>query len=198
MTVQEEKNYWNSIAESPDVQAAISDPNIKFGDCLNAILEGIDTAKNGTIVEIGSGMGRFVISISAMWQTARVIGVDISKKMNKLAKKTAKNNGAWGNYDFVKCDGRTIPLKDNEADAVYSILVFEHIPNDAKEQYIKEAARVLHQGGIFRFQFVENDQTYGIGRDEITTMCEYAGFEVEKIDSELVQQNWVWVTGYKT
>lgn len=192
MTQPEEKKYWNNLAKDHSLQSNhIIAGTVTIDDCLKAIVPELKIIEQTTILEIGSGIGRMTIPIAAEFPDAKVIGLDIAKKLIKLAPKHER-------VAYVEGDGRTLPFEHGTLSGIYTMAVFQHIPNDAKEAYIKEAARVLIQGGVFRVQFVEDAESgplsYGISRDEIMLMCEYAGMAVDKVETELIEPNWVWVT----
>jgi SAM-dependent methyltransferase len=53
------------------------------------------------------------------------------------------------NFDVRIIDARKISLPDASQDRVYSVSVFEHIPNMGDREALQEVARVLRPGGIF-------------------------------------------------
>ena len=133
--VELEKAFWDTNALDKDVDKKyISD--ISTEDCLND-LQGMF----GEVLEIGCGVGRLMKK--GYW------GIDISTNMQEIANTRKPECG------FKHCDGRTIPFDDDSFDSVYCYLVFQHIPKDAVDGYIKEAYRVLKKGGTFIFQWIE-------------------------------------------
>lgn len=202
MNIDTEKEYWARASKDKELDVKyISDIDTEVClDGLSPISSVFEYTRNGTlnILDIGCGVGRLAIPIANRYIDFKVCGVDISPEMLKIANKRAKKTK---NFETKLCDGRTIPYPDASFMAVYSMLMFQHIPNEAKDGYIKEAARVLQQGGVFRFQFVpeaeEGPVSYGASIDEVTTMCEYAGFKVDQIDKGLVHPQWTWITAIK-
>lgn len=203
MSVKEEKQYWEQAAASDNVMDNyIIDKAVTIEQCLDAILPEISSAKTGTIIEIGCGVGRLALPIAKLWDQATVIGIDISPSMIKLAKQASKAMGGQDNVSFLVGNGRTLKAADESVAAVYSMVTFQHIPNDAKEGYIREAARVLQPGGVLRFQIVEDAETglvsYGSTREEVAAMCENAGLVIERMHHELIHPQWSWITAVKT
>lgn len=136
--VQEEKDYWNNNAKDSQVDLKyISD--ISTEDCLLDLQE-----LEGKTLEIGCGVGRLM--------KKGYYGIDISEEMLKIAKERRPD------CNFKLSDGRTIPYADETFDSVYSYLVFQHLPLDAVESYIKEAHRVLKKNGLFVFQWIMGDE----------------------------------------
>jgi len=174
-----EKNYWNEAASDPDVgNKYICD--LKDKDCLEAI-----GALHGRVLEIGCGIGRLM--------KQNYYGIDISEKMIAMAK-----NKKPGSQFFVS-NGRKIPFEKGYFDAVYCVLVFQHIPFDAVSGYIKEAARVLKNEGKFIFQFIEGEEDARFSKHhslkEILKVLEENGFDLKKtlVKKKLVHKQWTWV-----
>lgn len=98
------------------------------------------------VVDLGSGAGfdAFIVSRN-VGDSGKVIGVDLSIDMIKLAKKNAKK-GNYSNVEFLKGDIEALPLGDNLADHVISNCVINLSLN--KDKVYQEAFRVLKKGGI--------------------------------------------------
>lgn len=191
--VAEEKAYWDKAAQDPNVATEyIAD--VDADKCLAAITPHL---KPGKVLEIGCGIGRLTSEL-AMSRGGFVYGIDISQKMLQLADK----NTAWKTYTtYRQCDGRTIPFEDDFFESVYSMLVFQHIPDDAKIGYIKETYRVLKPGGTFRMQFVEGSHHSAMNHNTILAnmviWLNEAGFDVAEWESGLIYPEWTWITGVK-
>lgn len=177
-----EKNYWNTASNHPDVEQKyicdIGDHERKkaLGDM------------DGRVLEIGCGIGRL---LKPHW-----FGIDISQKMLNIA----KNLKPICNYQVN--DGRTIPHEDEYFDHVYCVLVFQHIPFEGVESYIKEAARVLKDEGTFRFQFIEGDEDAPFSKHhdlkKIKKSLKDAGLTVTKVKKGFGHDSWTWVHSQKT
>lgn len=100
-------------------------------------------------VEIGCGLGRICAALSETFD--RVIGVDLSTEMVRQARERVRNP----NVDFRHSDGLSLPgVDDASADLVVTFTVFQHAPNRSVIQAnIREAARVLRDGGVFAVQW---------------------------------------------
>ena len=110
--------------------------------------EGITNA-----LEIGCGLGRLLKQLDGI----DVHGIDASKSMLAEAKNYApKATVKW-------CDGSgSIPYEDECFDFVFSIIVFQHIPDTAAVQrYLTEAHRVLRPGGRLHFQVLDHEMGRG-------------------------------------
>jgi SAM-dependent methyltransferase len=101
------------------------------------------------VVEIGCGIGRM-----SEWfarEFGLVEAVDVSPVMIERARRRLRT---FPNITFHAGNGSDLaPIADSSADLVFSYIVFQHIPSqEAIEGYVRDAARVLKDGGAFKFQ----------------------------------------------
>ena len=95
----------------------------------------------GTCVEIGCGAGRLTSALALDFD--RVVGLDVSSDMLERAARVVP-----ANVELEQVDGSRIPLGDNEADAVFSVHVLQHLETwHDVVAYLGEANRVLRTGG---------------------------------------------------
>jgi SAM-dependent methyltransferase len=113
---------------------------------LTEILDGLDRAwlQQAHVLEVGCGPGRLLAHIAPL--VTSVSGVDISGEMITLARERLR---PWPNVTVAKNDGRTLAaFPDGAFDFVYSVNVFQHIPDRTWiESYMSEIHRVLRSGG---------------------------------------------------
>lgn len=178
---QLEKNYWQTAATHPDVEAKyICD--IGDHERLKALGK-----MDGRVLEIGCGIGRL---LKPHW-----FGVDISQRMINLA----KNLKPICNYAVN--DGRSLPYEDDYFDHIYCVLVFQHIPFDGFVQYVQEVKRTLRDEGTFRFQFIqgkeEGDFSHHYNLKEVRKTLKDAGFTVTLYKTGLGHEQWTWIHATK-
>src|SRR5437763_13215093 len=95
----------------------------------------------GACVEIGCGAGRLTAALADDFQ--RVVALDVSQDMIERARARAPSN-----VEFRQVDGPAIPLGDDQADAVFSVHVFQHLESrEVLAAYLAEARRALRPGG---------------------------------------------------
>ncbi len=100
-------------------------------------------------LEIGCGPGRLMRPLSRHF--GEIHGVDISDRMIELAAEKLRDIPHAHAHHTAGSD--LAAFADESFDFVYSYAVFQHIPDrDVIFQYLREATRVLKQGGIARFQ----------------------------------------------
>lgn len=173
-----ERNFWDQATESKDLRNEwICDRNVTDEQCIEAIGK-----LEGKILDLGCGIGRLT----------RGYGVDISPKMLKLAEP--------GN-EYKLGDGRTIPYPDGFFDSVFSVFMFQHIPDLAKHGYIEEVYRVLNNKGVFRLQYVTGKErsrfNYQTDDGYMKVVLEETGFRIKDFDKGLIYPQWTWITSIK-
>jgi SAM-dependent methyltransferase len=113
-------------------------------------------------LEVGCGVGRLALPLARHFN--EVVGVDISQGMVHRAKSFAQHNGI-GNVSFFSISGPEDFLSrvGNYAascDFIYSLLVFQHIPDPAVIQgYLQVIRILLHESGVAYLQFDTRPQT---------------------------------------
>lgn len=112
-------------------------------------------ARGCRVVEIGCGIGRMTEWFARDF--GFVEALDVSPVMIEGARRRL---GHRPNIAFHTGNGSDLaPVADGSADLVFSYIVFQHIPSrEAIEGYVREAARVLKDGGAFKFQ-LNGDQS---------------------------------------
>jgi SAM-dependent methyltransferase len=95
----------------------------------------------GTCVEIGCGAGRMTRALAADFD--RVVALDVSADMISQAQKVVPDN-----VQFEQVGGTTIPLPDGAANAVFSVIVLQHLETfEDVRGYVEDAYRALAPGG---------------------------------------------------
>jgi ubiquinone/menaquinone biosynthesis C-methylase UbiE len=83
----------------------------------------VEKMGNGTILDLGSGPGYLAIEIAKRSPSLQVYGIDLSKRMVKIARRHAKG---VGNARFVFGNAAKLPFKDNSIDLVISTGASHH------------------------------------------------------------------------
>ena len=104
---------------------------------------GIDAGAQ-TALDFGCGVGRFSRVLSRRF--ARVIGIDVSEEMIRVANELQA--GRDGHIDFRVGDGVSVPVEDRCVDFAFSYEVFQHFPApEIAASNFREIARALRPGG---------------------------------------------------
>jgi ubiquinone/menaquinone biosynthesis C-methylase UbiE len=147
-----QKETWDSLAtesgEHP-LRAVISEDDLNnyYVDKTQKRLfkEVIKIKRDFKVLDLGCGVGRWTLWFAP--QVKRVVGVDLSPNMIKIAKKRAISSNIKNTEFFVIEDSLKI-FKDNEFDMVTCVWVLKYILNENDlKQMIKEICRVTKVGG---------------------------------------------------
>lgn len=203
-TPDDERAFWDSKAADPaSLRFSIWDDVISTSQCITAITEGLHAILSSPVsrvLELGCGTGRLLIPIARRYPHIEFIGTDISPAILDAARTERDWHRAW-NISLLPCGGRSLPDAAGDLDAVYSMVVFQHIPPDAVRSYIHSVGIHLHTGGRFRFQFIAGDSSNpydtAVAIDLITQWLDEAGIYLLSVERGRLYDSWVWILGEK-
>lgn len=186
-----ERDHWLSITDEPQWQRNhIADPNISLKETLEAITHPFPESPK-RILEIGCGYGRLTREIGRRYIEAQVFGQDISTSVLDAASEYDPGTSFF--------TGSLYSLSG--IDAVYSVAVFQHLPDADKRRYTIEAAGVMNLGGVLRIQFIEGDRNnfndHWVDAEQMVSWCDEAGFTNIQLDRGLAHPQWTWLTAVK-
>lgn len=127
---------WNRNAGMYDLMSMPMEHMMGFGKARAKLFEGL----TGKILELGVGTGR---NIPYYPEGARVVAIDISKKMISKAEDKAKKLSKVVSFEVA--DVEELPFDDKSFDVVVATGVFCCVPDQVRG--FKEAKRVLKEGG---------------------------------------------------
>ena len=115
-----------------------------------SLLDAADVSAEMSVLDVGCGPG--YVSASAAERGAKPIGLDFSKEMVAIARKT------FPEIEFREGDAQKLPFADGSFDHVVANFALLHLADP--ERACAEACRVLKSGGRFGFttwaQLAEN------------------------------------------
>jgi ubiquinone/menaquinone biosynthesis C-methylase UbiE len=143
--------------------------------------------RDSVVVDMGCGTG-FVATRLAR-HAARVLAVDGSAAMLKAAE---RRTAGMANVELVRADLSSMPIGEATADAALLILVLTYV--EEPQEVLREAARVLKQGGrIVVVDLLPHDRVdflrrmehrrAGFPMEETRAMLETAGFSDAAVSS---------------
>ena len=125
------------------------------------ILELMGDAQGKRVLDAGCGGGFYSLWLSE--RGAKVLGIDVSKEMIRIAKRKASSKML--DAEFMIGDVSDLGIEDGTFDLVLSTLVLM----DVKEldKAVSELVRVTRDGGILLFRFNIRYLLQGIGRENL-------------------------------
>ena len=112
------------------------DPEDRFTELVREYL-----APDDVVVDIGTGNGTWFLA-EVYPRVRRAVGLDYSARRVWLAAQRKAADRA--NAEFLLCDARRIPLRDNAA----STIINRRGPWTADEDFMREGLRILASGGL--------------------------------------------------
>lgn len=137
-TAPSKSEYWERAWKTDGASTTYSAHFIRDADI-----------SNKTVLEIGCGDLAFA-NYDVKRLNMKYIGVDIAMNALSDAKKSMQEGM------FVKADSTSLPFRDNSFDTVFAVQTITCLGLDACIT-VKEAARVLKNGGLFVFDAVHSD-----------------------------------------
>lgn len=105
-----------------------------------------DLREGETVVDLGCGAGIDVfLAAKKVKSTGRVIGIDMTEEIIRLANENAEKIGAT-NVEFKLGDIENLPMQDSSVDVIISNCVI-NCSSANKDKAFQEAFRVLKPGG---------------------------------------------------
>lgn len=111
------------------------------------LLESAALTSASRILDVGCGTGTLALRIKEQYPSVEVVGIDPDAKA--LSRADGKARKQRVDVSFAKAFSESLPYRDGTFDRVISSFMFHHVPDDAKPQMLREAFRVLRNGGSF-------------------------------------------------
>lgn len=215
------KSVWNALSGSKEaafrVVSGYTDEeqfHADAEDTIDTLRDTVGILPNDVVVEIGCGVGRVGRVLSPF--VKEWIGCDVSANMLRLA---GRRLLGLPNTRLVEISGYDLhPIADASVDMVYTTVVFMHLEEWDRYNYVLEAMRVLKPGGRFycdnvdlassrgwavfeesRKRFQPHERPAQISKcstkPEIETFLQRAGFSGVHVDRRL--DFWVYGWGVK-
>jgi len=108
------------------------------------LMEICDISESDKILDAGCGVGGAAIYLSSN-KNARVVGITLSEKQVEFAKRISIEKQLSNKTDFYLMDYRQTSFDDESFDVVWACESISSAPK--KQDFIKEAYRVLKKGG---------------------------------------------------
>jgi SAM-dependent methyltransferase len=194
--VQTAKDNWTDEEFFASGRSTVAEQILN--DMIN-ICQG-DDPKQMRVLEIGCGAGRVTRSLAETF--GEVHGVDVSGEMVTQARAALAHHPNAHIWQTNGMDLSVLPA-GLDFDFAFSSIVFQHIPSyEVIESYVREVARVLKPGRLFKFQ-VQGDASMQTSADDTwlgvpfsdeqaCAMAERCGFEPRYRHGAGEQYFWLW------
>lgn len=131
------------------------------------------------VLDVGCGTGNFSIKLAKLG--VKIVGIDISEEMLKIARQKAEKLGL--EIEFKKMNVYSLEFPSNHFDGVFSMATFEFI-EDPKSAY-NEMVRVLKPGGHLLIGTINKDSPWAElyeahAKQDPTSVFRYAHFKTQK------------------
>jgi len=137
------KHFYDRISSAYDALADSNEHKAR-----EAGLAALAIQPGETVLEIGFGTGHSLIQLAeANGPDGKVIGVDISEGMKKVAGDRVAEAGLQDRIELHVSAVPPIPLEDDSVDAVSMSMTLELFPLEVIPQVLTEVKRVLKPGG---------------------------------------------------
>jgi SAM-dependent methyltransferase len=128
------------------------------------IINALDVRPDSSVLDVGSGVGEFLIELAEAVPGVRAVGIDASETLVSTAKSRAEAAGVA--VQFSVGDAEHLDFPDGSFDRVHCSRVLQHL--DHPEMAVREMARVLSRGG--RAAIIEPDfDTLMVDSDDLAT-----------------------------
>lgn len=107
------------------------------------IISALDVRPGSSILDVGSGVGEFLIELAETVPGVRAVGIDASEILVSTAKSRAEAAGVA--VQFSPGDAEQLEFPDRSFDRVNCSRVLQHL--DRPDLAVREMARVLSSGG---------------------------------------------------
>ncbi len=183
------RNFFNSIASEWNY---LQQKVLGAFDLNRAILDCIGQCRFA--VDLGCGTGGLLAGLRK--KAGFAVGVDSSRKMLDQAEKLFLEDKE--NLELRLGELEHLPVGNSEADLAVISMVMHHLADP--EKVATEVARILKPGGIFIIADFEKhtneemrkkygDRWLGFSKDEIRTLLNHSGFEVQEIKTFQLKQS---------
>lgn len=116
-------------------------------DATNRLLAAATLHKDSKILEVAPNMATTAIHIAKTYG-ASVTGIDINKEAIEKAQANIVANGVEQLVSVQHGNATALPFEDNSFDVVLNEAMLTMLPNELKEQALREYFRVLKPGGV--------------------------------------------------
>jgi demethylmenaquinone methyltransferase/2-methoxy-6-polyprenyl-1,4-benzoquinol methylase len=140
---EETKAFYDKIARVYDLLAERSERPMR-----EAGLRLLAAAPGEHVLEIGFGTGHCLVDLAhAVGPSGKVLGIDLSDGMCKLARTLVADEGVADRVELTCGDAEHMPYESDSLDAVFMSFTLELFDTPDMPEVLAECRRVLRPGG---------------------------------------------------
>src|SRR6266851_106878 len=131
------------------------------------LLDRLDLKGDERLLDIGCGRGAVLLMAAQRLPRGRAVGVDVwsatdqSGNAEQVTRRNAALEGVAERVELHTADMRRLPFDDGSFDVVVSSLAIPNVPGAGeREKALREAARVLKQGGKLLIAEIRHTRAY--------------------------------------
>jgi len=144
-------------------------------DWFEEIINNSNWVKPCLTLDLGCGNGYYAFFLSN--KGFKVTGIDISKKIIAVTKKSYTNN----NLKFKQLDVFSLHLLENNYDFVYDIGLFHNILPERRKEFVNILSFKLNKNGKFLlFCFDKREQTFNNKSSYLNTLYDMYSYPLSK------------------
>lgn len=148
----------------------------------------------GVVLDVGCGVVRLLVPFAVEYPAVAFVGVDPSPAMLRHAEARLER---WSLTNATVV-ASTAAMVAGSVAVAYSVLVIQHLDRGTLRDMLGDVRRVLGDGGVFRFQFVETGDVGPVNHpvtvNEMGAMLTAAGFDHCTYEYDLRYPTWTWCT----
>lgn len=147
---------------------------------------------NKTVLDMGTGAGRFALSILREGRARQVIGIDIAERFIEVARSLQKEDE---HISFCVMDAENTSFNDSVFDSVIVLGLFEYVQD--LTLYFRECGRILKPGGELIFTCWNINKWFGwkLFNDRMEGSVDHS---LNDLKNALMQDNFELAAGVST
>ena len=154
---------------------------IEYISFLEFLLEYLEKKEFHSIIEVGCGDGRIISEVYRKFKNKKIKGIDISNKAIFFAKAF--------NYEILEIfEAKNIEKCNQKYDIILLIEVFEHIPLDIRDSFLKSLKKIMHKDSFLIMTVPHKNRQMDIRHYEHFTLASLKSYfsDFELIESKFI------------
>ena len=100
------------------------------------------------VFDVGSGSGQFCLLLAQFAQAGWVAGIEVNESLVKNALELFANSQVKVPHRFETYDGMTFPTHIRDADKIFVVDVFHHVPSRKQAQFLSALHEAMADGAL--------------------------------------------------